>query len=50
MQLRFLGDSYIKIGEIPTCTILNKGWVLDFRANKKRVKIAESNAKSLYNS
>ena len=35
-----------KITEIPTCTTLNQGWVLDFRA---RVKIAESFPKILYN-
>ena len=38
--------SAIKITEIPTCTTLNQGWVLDFRA---RVKIAESCPKTLYN-
>ena len=40
MQLCFLGvTSAVKITEMPTCTTLNQGWVLDFKA---RVKIAES--------
>jgi len=36
----------LKITEIPPCTTLNQGWVLDFRA---RVKTAESFPKTLYN-
>jgi len=36
----------LKVTEIPTCTTLNQGWVLDFRA---RDKIAESCLKTLYN-
>jgi len=36
----------LKITTIPTCTTLNQGWELDFRA---RVKISESFSKTLYN-
>jgi len=41
MQLCFLGmTSAIKITQIPTCTTLNQGWVLDLGPETKSQKAA----------